>query len=99
MDSLWKVYKPGEAYQFEVRTVQEEDRQFSVYVPRLPGVASYGRTVHAALLHITTALTAAIESYHAAGEAIPLVEAEPLERGELSHTVAVRMIDKAVDDG
>jgi predicted RNase H-like HicB family nuclease len=50
---------------------QEDDGSFSVYVPRLPGVASQGDTAQEALANIEEALAGALASYIHDGVEIP----------------------------
>jgi predicted RNase H-like HicB family nuclease len=59
-------------YLFQVDIQQEGDGPWSVWVPGLPGLASWGHTRGEALRNIQDAAEAYVEDMLEAGEAIPL---------------------------
>ncbi|MCH7812622.1 MAG: type II toxin-antitoxin system HicB family antitoxin [Planctomycetes bacterium] len=80
---VWKEYKPGVLYRCRARLLAEDDGRISVYVPELPGVASYGDTPDEAEANIAEALQAVLRSYLDAGQKIPWSsEAPPCEKDE-----------------
>ncbi len=59
-------------YVFRVELEQEEDGRWSVWIPSLPGLASWGHTKEEALRNIQDAAEAYVEDMREAGESIPL---------------------------
>lgn len=57
--------------QYTVILEQEEDGRFSVYVPDLPGCASYGDTYEEAVAHIAEAISCHIEGMKMDGLPVP----------------------------
>ena len=59
-------------YLFQVELEQEDDGRWSVWIPTLPGLASWGHTKEEALRNIQDAAEAYVEDMIEAGESIPL---------------------------
>jgi predicted RNase H-like HicB family nuclease len=59
-------------YLFRVEIQQEGDGRWSVWIPGLPGLASWGHTREEALRNIQDAAEAYVEDMLEAGESIPL---------------------------
>ena len=59
-------------YLFQVELEQEDDGRWSVWIPMLPGLASWGHTKEEALRNIQDAAEAYVEDMIEAGESIPL---------------------------
>ena len=57
-------------YVFHVELQQEKDRRWSVWIPALPGCASWGHTREEALRNIQDAAELYVEDMIEAGEAI-----------------------------
>lgn len=76
-------------YVFQVELQQEGDGRWSVWIPALPGLASWGHTKEEALRNIQDAAEAYIEDMLEAGESVP-VEAgkiDVLERPAVAVTI------------
>ncbi len=58
-------------YLFRVELQQEEDGRWSVWIPALTGLASWGHTKEEALRNIQDAAEAYVEDVVEAGETIP----------------------------
>lgn len=59
-------------YLFQVSLQREEDGRWSVWIPTLPGLASWGHTKEEALRNIQDAAEAYVEDMIEAGECIPV---------------------------
>ena len=59
-------------YLFRVELRQEDDGRWSVWIPRLPGLASWGITKEEALRNIQDAAEAYVEDMLEARETIPV---------------------------
>ena len=59
-------------YLFRIELQQEEDGRWSVWIPSLPGLASWGHTREEAFRNIQDAAEAYVEDMIEAGESIPL---------------------------
>ena len=59
-------------YLFQVVLQREEDGRWSVWIPTLPGLASWGHTKEEALRNIQDAAEAYVEDMIEAGEPIPV---------------------------
>jgi predicted RNase H-like HicB family nuclease len=59
-------------YLFQVELQQEEDGRWSVWIPGMPGLATWGHTREEALRNIQDAAEAYLEDMLEAGESIPL---------------------------
>ncbi|MBI2368951.1 MAG: type II toxin-antitoxin system HicB family antitoxin [Deltaproteobacteria bacterium] len=65
-------------YLFQVTLQEEDDGRWSVWVPGLPGLASWGHTKEEAMRNIQDAAEAYVEDMIESGEPIP-VEAGKIE--------------------
>ena len=76
-------------YLFQVELQQEEDGRWSVWIPALVGLASWGHTKAEALRNIQDAAEAYVEDMVEAGDSIPLVSGkiELIERPAVAVTV------------
>ena len=81
-------------YLFQVELQQEGDGRWSVWVPGMPGLATWGYSREEALRNIHDAAEAYVEDMLEAGESIPL------EAGKIESEVLVERHDKyPVDRG
>ncbi|NJD67471.1 MAG: hypothetical protein C3F12_13870 [Candidatus Methylomirabilota bacterium] len=76
-------------YLFQVELQQEADGRWSVWIPALKGLASWGHTKEEALRNIQDAAEAYVEDLVEAGETIPLEagKVELIERPAVAVTV------------
>lgn len=76
-------------YLFRVELQQEEDGRWSVWIPALAGLASWGHTKEEALRNIQDAAEAYVEDMREAGDTIPLEagKIEVIERPAVTVTV------------
>ena len=76
-------------YLFQVELQQEEDGRWSVWIPALAGLTSWGHTKAEALRNIQDAAEAYVEDMVEAGNSIPLVSGkiELIERPAVAVTV------------
>ena len=59
-------------YLFHVELQEEDDGRWSVWIPGLPGLASWGHTREEALRNIQDAAGAYLEDMREAGERVPI---------------------------
>ncbi len=76
-------------YLFQVELQQENDGRWSVWIPSLPGLASWGHTKEEALRNIHDAAEAYVEDMLEAGDPIPLEagKVDVIERPVVAITV------------
>lgn len=76
-------------YLFQVELQQEEDGRWSVWIPALAGLASWGHTKAEALRNIQDAAEAYVEDMVEAGDTIPLAagKIELIERPAVAVTI------------
>jgi predicted RNase H-like HicB family nuclease len=66
-----------------------QDKGYTVYIPKLPGVVSEGDDAASALKNITEALALAIETYEQEDMPIPWADPEPAKPGEEDFRIVV----------
>ena len=76
-------------YLFRVELEQEQDGRWSVWIPALAGLASWGHTKEEALRNIQDAAEAYVEDMVEAGDPIPLEagQVDVIERPAVAVTV------------
>ena len=76
-------------YLFQVELQQENDGRWSVWIPSLPGLASWGHTKEEALRNMQDAAEAYVEDMLEAGDPIPLEagKVDVIERPAVAVTV------------
>ena len=76
-------------YLFQVELQQEGDGRWSVWVPGMPGLATWGHTREEALRNIQDAAEAYVEDMLEAGESIPLEagKIDIIERAAVAVTI------------
>ncbi|MDD5558915.1 type II toxin-antitoxin system HicB family antitoxin [Candidatus Methylomirabilis sp.] len=76
-------------YLFRVELQQEQDERWSVWIPALAGLASWGHTKEEALRNIQDAAEAYVEDMIEAGDPIPLEagQVDVIERPAVAITV------------
>lgn len=76
-------------YLFRVELQQEQDGRWSVWIPALAGLASWGHTKEEALRNIQDAAEAYVEDMVEAGDSIPLEagQVDVIERPAVAVTV------------
>lgn len=76
-------------YLFSIELEREEDGRWSVWVPALPGLASWGHTKEEALRNIQEAAEVYVEDMLEAGESVPTEagKIEVIERAAVAVTV------------
>lgn len=76
-------------YLFGVELQEEADGRWSVWIPALPGLTSWGHTKEEALKNIQDAAEAYVEDMIEAGEAIPVQagKVDVIERPAVAVTV------------
>jgi predicted RNase H-like HicB family nuclease len=76
-------------YLFRVELQQEQDERWSVWIPALAGLASWGHTKEEALRNIQDAAEAYVEDMIEAGDPIPLEagQVDVIERPAVAVTV------------
>lgn len=76
-------------YVFEVELQHEDNRRWSVWIPALPGLTSWGHTKEEALRNIQDAAEAYVEDMIEAGEPIPVESGkiEVIERPAVAVTI------------
>jgi predicted RNase H-like HicB family nuclease len=76
-------------YLFHVELQEEDDGRWSVWIPGLPGLTSWGHTREEALRNIQDAAEAYLEDMREAGEPVPIEagKIEVIERAAVAVTV------------
>ena len=76
-------------YLFQVELQQETDGRWSVWIPGLPGLTSWGHTQEEALRNVQDAAEAYVEDMTEAGESVPLEpgKVDVIERPAVAVTV------------
>lgn len=76
-------------YLFRVELQQEADSRWSIWVPGMPGLTSWGHTKEEALRNIQDAAEAYIEDMREAGEVVPIEQGkvDVLDRPVVAVTV------------
>jgi len=75
-----------------VHVGRSPDGSFLAHVANLPGIQASGKTEREALTSVVATFKSTLARYHAAGEAIPLVESYPRPQpGQSERLIAVHL--------
>jgi antitoxin HicB len=89
-DIEWSKFG-NRTFQCRVLICPEEDGGYSAHAIRLPGVVSQGETVDEAIANVRDACQGAIQAYLEAGNSVPWVQDDSLDRpkGSLERWILV----------